>query len=264
MINQKNLENNLPTKIIGKTILVYDSVESTNDLLKPIMTDPQYNGLVVFAKFQRKGKGRENRSWIAPANSSILCSTLIFLPGKLTDHAGPIALAAPIAAAKSIINTFQLEAKIKWPNDIYIENKKISGILIESTCVNTSLASFIIGIGINVNQKSKDFPQKIPAASISQFVNRKIDQEEFLLLSRELLIQMDQTLATITKKDYSQLRHDWLTLAGGQNHPVIVTRKNQTIKARIIDIDHTDNSLLIQDPQGLILHLHQNSAKIIG
>jgi BirA family transcriptional regulator, biotin operon repressor / biotin---[acetyl-CoA-carboxylase] ligase len=262
----QNLEMNLPTRVVGKTILVYDEVDSTNDLLKPIMQDPHYNGLAIFARHQRKGRGRENRSWVAKPDSSIICSVLVFLEGKLADLAGPIAIAGAISSAQAVSNIFHLPAKIKWPNDIYLAKKKLSGMLVESAQVKPKLAGFIIGIGINVAQTTRDFSPELQtsAGSISQALDRPVDGQEMVLLARELLIQLDTHLDLVGRAEYTRLRHDWLTLAGGADQPVIVTRQDQTFHARIIDIDHRDNSLLVQDPQGLILHLHQNTAKIIG
>jgi BirA family biotin operon repressor/biotin-[acetyl-CoA-carboxylase] ligase len=261
-----NLEKDLPTRVVGKTILIYEEVDSTNDLLKPIMRNPQYNGLAIFARFQRKGRGRENRSWTARPGMSILCSVLVFLDGRPADLAGPVALAGAISAAQAVVKTFSLPVKIKWPNDIYLAGKKLSGMLIESAPVNSDLTSFIIGIGINMAQEANDFPPELrsSAVSIAQVLRRPVDEQDMTLLARELLIQLDTGLDLVRRADYPRLRQDWLTLAGGPDQPVIVTRQDQTFHARIIDIDHRDNSLLVQDPQGLILHLHQNTAKIIG
>ncbi len=266
IFSARNLEKNLPTRVVGKTILVYDEVDSTNDLLKPIMRDPHYNGLAIFTRYQRKGRGRENRSWTARPGMSILCSVLVFLEGRPADLAGPFALAGAIGTAQAVAKTFLLPVKIKWPNDIYLANKKLSGMLIESAPVNSSLTSFIIGIGINVVQETKDFPPELrsSACSIAQALDRTVEEQDIVLLARELLIQLDVGIDLVCRAEYSHLRHDWLALAGGPDQPVIVNRQDQTFNARIIDIDHRDNSLLVQDPQGLIIHLHQNTAKIIG
>jgi BirA family biotin operon repressor/biotin-[acetyl-CoA-carboxylase] ligase len=259
------LEADLPTQRVGRTVLIYDEIDSTNDLLKPIMADPRYDGLAVFARHQRRGKGREGRTWLAKPDSSILCSVLIQLEGKSSDHFGAISLSAAIAAAQAVIQTFQLPVKIKWPNDIYLHGKKLAGILIESAPGNSRQVSFIIGVGMNLTQQPEDFPPELRdlATSISQALGRPVEEFERVQLARELLIQLDNNLEKMLAKNFDQLRHDWLNLAGGQDQPVIVTRQNQTFHARIIDIDHRDNSLLVQNPDGLIIHLKQNTCKVI-
>lgn len=260
------MERNLPTQWIGKTVLVYDQVESTNDLLKPIMGDPHYNGLAIFARHQRRGRGREDRTWISPPNTSIICSMLIFLPGRLNELAGPVALASAIGTAQAIARTFGLSVKIKWPNDIFYLKKKLSGMLIESSQVDSKTASFVIGVGINVAQQANDFPNGLSrsACSIAQALGRSVEEHETVMLARDLLVQIDTAIGEIIEGNFARLRHDWLMLAGGPDQPIIVNRQDQTFNARIIDIDHRDNSLLVQDHDGLILHLHQNICKIIG
>jgi BirA family biotin operon repressor/biotin-[acetyl-CoA-carboxylase] ligase len=260
-----NLERHLPTRKVGKTVLVYDSVDSTNDLLKPILSNPMYDGLTVFARYQNKGKGREGRIWQSPSGSSLLCSTLTFREGKITDHFGLISMMASVSTARTIEKVFHLPVRIKWPNDIFCGERKLSGILIESSQVNPNLAGYIIGIGVNVLQKQEDFPPELKsiATSVMQELHRPIDESEMLLLARELMMMMDKWLTHDGSEDIDSLKHDWLTLSGGSGHAVIVNRQNQTFKARIIDIDPHDNTLLVQDEQGLILHLQQNVCKII-
>ena len=259
------IEKNLSTNRLGQTVLVYDEVESTNDLLKAVVRESHYNGLVVFAKSQRRGKGREGRTWTAPTDSSILCSALIHLEGKTAELAGTISLVCAVAVAKALIHTFQIPVRIKWPNDIYLEKRKLGGILIESSQIRPNEVAFILGIGINLTQQSDDFPLELHdlATSVAQILGRSIEPSEKILLARQLIKELDDQLEIMLRKNFDQLRHDWLHLAGGPDRPVIVTRQNQTFNARIIDIDHRDNSLLVQNHDGLILHLKQNTCKII-
>jgi BirA family biotin operon repressor/biotin-[acetyl-CoA-carboxylase] ligase len=261
----QEIEKNLSTRRLGKTVLVYDCVDSTNDLLKAIMLESRYNGLVVFAQSQRRGKGREGRTWTAKPNSSILCSSLVHLEGKTAQLGGPLSLVCAVATAQALINTFQLPVRIKWPNDIYIEKRKLVGILIESSRIRPNEAAFILGIGINLTQQPDDFPPELCnlATSVAQALGRPIEPSEKILIARELITQLDENLEIMLRKNYDQLRHDWLTLAGSPDRTIIVTRQNQTFNARIIDIDHRDNSLLVQNPGGLIIHLKQNTCKII-
>jgi len=261
-----SLEKDLNTELVGRTVLVYDEVDSTNDSLKPIARDIQYQGLTVFARYQRKGRGRENRAWTASPGSSVLCSSLVFLPGRLADLAGPVSLAGAVATARAIETVFGLSVRIKWPNDVLWSGKKLAGMLVESTPVQPDLAGFIIGIGINVAQGPGDFPPKLrsTAGSIALGLGRKVSEPEFLHLARVLLMQLDAELRRVRDGNVEGLRHDWLDLAGGPDRAVIVNRQNQTFHARILDIDPKDNSLLAQDPEGMILHLYQNSSKIIG
>jgi BirA family biotin operon repressor/biotin-[acetyl-CoA-carboxylase] ligase len=191
---------------------------------------------------------------------------MVHFSGQLRDLAGPVSLASAVASATAVIRTFQLPVKIKWPNDLYVAGKKLTGILVESIQIDSQRAGFIIGIGINVAQTLVNFPPELQSAatSIAMMLNREVDESEKVLLGRELMVQLDETFRQIAKGDFSRLRQDWLTLAGGADQPIIVSRSGQIFHARIMDIDYRDNSLLVQDPRGLILQLQQNTCKIIG
>ncbi len=259
------IEKNLNTRIIGKTVLIYDSVDSTNEVLKRISADEIYNGLAVFARHQEKGKGRNGRRWLTKPDSSVLCSMLVFFDDSPNMLYGPIMLASAVAPAQAIIKTFAITVGIKWPNDIYYDGKKLGGILIESSPANNGRCVFIIGVGINCRQREEDFAPEIAdkACSVAQILNRPVDDEELVRLSRQLLIEMDNRINQVVHKEYRQLRDDWLSLASNRDNEILVMDNEREFRARIVDIDVNDGSLLVQGYDGVIIHLQQNTARII-
>jgi len=265
ILTAEAIEKDLPTTRVGKTCIVYDRVESTNDVLRAVMSDERYDGLAVFADHQTKGRGRNGRSWQAVPGSSILCSVLLAFEGKLSELTGPINLAAAIAAAASLNNCFSIGAMIKWPNDTYAAGRKLGGILIESAQIDRQRAAFVVGIGINVTQRAEDLPAELAeiAASVAMIVDCKIDQSDRLVLARQLLIELDHAVEQVAAGDYDQLRTDWLALAANRNRPVRVEHGGRQFQARTIDIDHRDNSLLVQDEAGMIWHLTPNLSRLI-
>ncbi len=187
------LENNLPTKIVGKSIIVYDEVDSTNDVLKKVISGKEYNGLAIFARHQRRGRGQNSNRWIDTPDASILCSIILHLSGKQKDLSPEVSRKSATAVLAAITKIFDIGLRIKWPNDIYYQDKKLAGILIESSQIDEETTAFVIGVGINCSQRSCDFPPELraTACSISQILQKKISKQHILNLARQILIELD-------------------------------------------------------------------------
>ena len=132
------------TKRIGSKILVYSGTSSTNDIAAEYAKDKGNDGLAIFTEQQTNGRGRAGNKWLSTPGDSILCS-IVLTDSKLNSELPSLACA--VAAAEAIGN----QAKIKWPNDIILNGKKVAGILLESKKDNGNI-TYIIGIGINCHQ----------------------------------------------------------------------------------------------------------------
>jgi len=139
---------NLNTKRIGKKILVYNSTSSTNDIAVEYATNKRNDGLAIFAEEQAAGRGRAGAKWISGRADSILCSIVLT---KTQCSAELLSLTLAVAVAEAVGEIGGKSAKIKWPNDILLNNKKIAGILIETMPITNI---YVIGVGINVNQQT--------------------------------------------------------------------------------------------------------------
>lgn len=147
--DQKWLESQLQTDLIGKVIVLKGSVESTNDLTKTLAQKGAADGTVVLADSQTQGRGRRGREWSSEANVGIYLSILLH-PTLSPEQAHQITLVAGVGLIEAI-NTFsQTRAVLKWPNDVLINNKKVAGILTEFY-QGGDHNGIILGIGVNVN-----------------------------------------------------------------------------------------------------------------
>uniref|UniRef100_UPI0032162319 biotin--[acetyl-CoA-carboxylase] ligase n=1 Tax=uncultured Draconibacterium sp. TaxID=1573823 RepID=UPI0032162319 len=138
--------------LTDKNTIVLNEVDSTNNYAKQLIADKAVEGTVVLAHYQKRGKGQEGNFWESEANKNLLFS-LILYPGFL--DAGKQFFISKIVSL-ALVEVLKKEIKevhIKWPNDIYVGNKKIAGILIENTIKGSWLDSTIIGIGLNLNQE---------------------------------------------------------------------------------------------------------------
>ncbi len=140
----------LNTKIVGQKILSYDTVDSTNTVAFSLAEKGASEGTTVFAEAQRKGKGRLGRNWVSPKSGGIYLSAVL-RPQIHPDQASLITLLAAVSCAKTIRKTCGLQALIKWPNDILVNNKKVCGILTVMQAQDNKVKFVILGIGISVN-----------------------------------------------------------------------------------------------------------------
>jgi len=259
------LEHDLATARVGRTCVVYDRVQSTNDVLRAVASDRRYDGLAVFANHQTAGRGRNGRTWLAEPNSSLLCSVLAMFPGRAAALSGPVNLSAAVAVVRAVRKCFDIGAAIRWPNDIYIEDRKLGGVLIESSQIDQDDCAFIIGIGVNVTQNETDFPAGLAerACSIATALDRRPDPSARLTLARQVMIELDHTFLQVSAGAFDPLRTEWLSLLADRHRPVTFNHDNRRLEGRIIDVDCHDHSLLIQDHTGLIWHLQPNVSRLV-
>ncbi len=192
--------------LIGSSFFKFEEVTSTNDILKDLIDRKlAQNGAVVTAKFQTHGKGQQSNLWESAHDENILMSIFV-LPNFLkADEQVYINLFVSLAVFDLVNELFLGVTKIKWPNDIYVNNKKIAGILIENSLQGDEIKSTIIGIGLNVNQVLFANQQ---ATSITQNTKKTVDVNEVLKwLIDKLNLRFDELSLHLKSKlmdDYHQ------------------------------------------------------------
>ncbi|MBL9176628.1 MAG: biotin--[acetyl-CoA-carboxylase] ligase [Verrucomicrobiaceae bacterium] len=142
-------------------VTVLDEVNSTSDRLKSQAAELPV-GTVVFTESQTAGRGRRDNRWIAPRGKDLMFS-LLLKPEASLEKWPRITTLAALAICKAIETELPLQPRIKWPNDIYLRDRKISGLLAETVSTRNGML-LVLGIGLNVN--SLEFPPEIPATSL--------------------------------------------------------------------------------------------------
>lgn len=160
----------IDTKWCGRKVVCRKESVSTNDeAMYMAEEDGRGNGFLVVAEHQTGGKGRRGRVWQSPAGSSIAFS-LILRPDVVPDRASMVTLVMALAVADVFQKLTDLDVKIKWPNDVLINNKKVCGILTEMK-VNPDNSYFVVvGVGINVNVT--EFPEDIANTATSLLIEK--------------------------------------------------------------------------------------------
>ena len=173
---------NLNTKRIGKKILVYNSTSSTNDIAAEYAANKRNDGLAIFAEEQTAGRGRAGAKWISRRADSILCSIVLT---RTKCGAELLSLTLAVAISEAIGQTGGKPAKIKWPNDIILNDKKVAGILLESKTYNSHTV-YILGTGINCHQNEESFPPELKPIATSIDIESKTICDRISLAKRVL------------------------------------------------------------------------------
>ncbi|NRD80550.1 biotin--[acetyl-CoA-carboxylase] ligase [Bacillus sp. BRMEA1] len=161
----------LTTKFIGRNLHYEESAESTQKIAHQLAAQDAPEGTVILAEEQTAGKGRMNRQWHSPKYTGIWMS-LILRPNIQLTKAPQLTLLTAVAVVQAMEEMTGLIPEIKWPNDILINGKKVTGILTELQAEADRIHSIIIGIGINVNQKLDDFPIELQQTASSLFIEK--------------------------------------------------------------------------------------------
>ena len=184
-------------RIIGRQIQTYDRVSSTNDLALQCGIDGAAEGTLIVAESQTQGRGRHGRKWLAPPGSSILAS--VILRHRLrANQVGLPNLIGAVAIATAIDELTDLSAQIKWPNDVLIQGKKVSGVLTELEYDRDRQPFFVMGFGININTTKADLPEELRASATSLRIESGREISRIVLL---------QTILHRLEENYLRLKH---------------------------------------------------------
>ena len=155
VLSKELIEENLKTDWAARELICYAKTDSTNTRIRRLSEEGLGHGALAVADVQTAGRGRRGRSWVAKAGVNISMS-LLLRPEISPQKAPMLTLVMALAVADSISELTGCDARIKWPNDIVIDGRKVCGILTEMDLEADYIRNVIVGVGINVNQASED------------------------------------------------------------------------------------------------------------
>ncbi|MFA5104104.1 MAG: biotin--[acetyl-CoA-carboxylase] ligase [Candidatus Margulisiibacteriota bacterium] len=234
--------------MIGHTVVRLDETSSTNDIAKELSSGLNADGMVVLSGRQTKGKGRLGRQWFSPPDTGIYLS--IILKSPLQEHFSSILCpAVSLAVVRTIEYFSSLKPLIKWPNDIIVNSKKVGGILVEKNG-----DAFIVGIGVNLNTETQEFPEEIKdkATSLKVESGKHWDKEDFL---KKLFISFEEILSQLRaeggdKSLLDKVKDRSFTLG----KTVKVTDGKRTFHGEACGFE-SDGSLLLKTADGKIVNI---------
>jgi BirA family transcriptional regulator, biotin operon repressor / biotin---[acetyl-CoA-carboxylase] ligase len=241
------MENpDLKTLFIARNIIELKEADSTNSYASGLLINKPAEGTVIIAHSQKKGRGRRGASWESEAGKNLTFSMILypsFLDLKNQFFLSIVVSLGIYDYASSIINDTGI--KIKWPNDIYYNDKKLAGILIENTVKTEQIAGTVAGIGLNINQLCflSDAPNPV---SLKQITKQDHDlKKAFAKLvkfieSRYLQLKAGQTI---------QLKKDYMDCLYRFNEIHIYKVNGKEIKGKITDV-LTEGQLVVDTLDG--------------
>jgi len=230
-------------------IIKLNAIDSTNSFLKDLMQNSTLkNYTTVVAKNQLSGRGQQENHWHSENGKNLLISMFIRFENLEISLQKYLNFAISLAVFDTL-STFNIpKLKIKWPNDILADNKKLSGILIENSIHGKRIKTSIIGIGLNVNQKK--FPLNLPkATSIIQQLDEKINLDELLAL---LLKKVAEKITLLNKHKYHIIEKDYLNVLYKKNIPTTFKDSNNVLFMGIIKGISDNGNLLIELENNII------------
>lgn len=234
----------LKTGVIGKNIQYFKETESTNIIAREIANSVE-EGTVVIAESQTGGRGRLGRKWLSPEGGIWL--SIILKPGIQPQYAPRITLLAGVSVAKTI-RSFGLAAKIKWPNDVLINGKKVCGILTEIEAEMDMIDYCVVGIGIDANVDTESFPEEFreSSTSLKKELGNSINRVEFV---QKLLLEFEALYLKFQHDEFSSILEEWRNMSATIGEWVKITTQTRTIYGEAIGVD-SEGALILETGEG--------------
>lgn len=243
LLRQGEIKQGLKTKIIGKEIHLFSEVSSTNTLAMEMAAQGAAEGTVVIAEMQTGGKGRLGRKWISPKGN--LYASVILRPNIPTHKAPLITLAGAVAVASAISKYCEVQAAIKWPNDILISGKKVAGLLTEMSAEPDRIKHIALGIGVDVNMELSELPPDVRALSTTLAVEAGENIDRMSLL-QQLLRDLEHWYQVFLKSEADVLK-EWEALSMTAGNRVAVSGLGETLEGLAQGIDQEGRLIIALD-----------------
>ncbi len=243
------IHKKLKTQFIGKKIRYLENTPSTIWVGKQMCLEGdvgKMHGMVIIAEEQTGGIGRMGRAWVSPSGG--IWITVVLKPHVPIDHIFMITMAGSIAIARAIRKEFDLGALIKWPNDIFIGNKKVAGLLLELAAEADAVHYCLLSIGIDVNVPLNQFSPALQKdiTSISAEVGHEVDRASFLA---RILKEFESRYLLIESGEYEAIIREWKSLSCTLENRVQIRTLKNSFEGDAIDIDEF-GALIIRKDNG--------------
>lgn len=230
--------------------LILESTSSTNKDAYRLALEGAVNGSAVIAKMQTAGRGRLGKSWLSVTGKGLYCSIILRPKLDLLDFS-KVTLVVGLAVSDVLGEMYDIPIGLKWPNDLYVDDKKLGGILVESSPLNCGESEHfvIVGVGVNINHSKYNFPEEIRDNSTSLKLESKKDFdcfEIFKVIQKKILLKVQE----VEKNGFKEVLIDWKKkdiLLGRSVEMVNV--KEEVVRGVALGIDN-EGVLQVRDANG--------------
>ena len=233
-------KENLSTNFLGQSIQYYPKLDSTNIKAWELISENAENGTVVITGNQLKGRGRQSNKWSSTPGKSLTFSIILYpdvLPGQINLYS----LFTGLAITDCLIEN-NIQAQLKWPNDILINSKKAGGILCESKISTGVIKSMVIGIGLNINENITEFPKILLKRATSLMIESGTQYKLEILLAN-ILKHLEYRIQNIDTNKTHLL--DWENRCAHLIQKVTFHSGNKTVKGIFIGLSSNGQAIII-------------------
>jgi len=237
----------LRSQVIGHPLEVLGEVGSTNDVAMVAGQAGTPEGLVVLADRQTAGRGRRGRSWASAAGVGLYTSILL-RPDLLPDRVPLLTLVAGLGVAEAIEEVTGFAARLKWPNDVLMDGRKVAGILAETAFTDTRISHVVVGIGINVNHGRQDLPEALfpEATSLYLATGRLTSRGQ---LAAAVYNSLERWYGLFCRKRFDEILASGRARSASLGHAVEILAEEGTWQGVAMDLD-SDGALLVRAEDG--------------
>jgi len=245
----RGIQRRLETRALARRIYYLHEVDSTNRIAAELARAGEPHGTLVVTDYQTKGRGRWNRTWESPAGRNLLFS-LILRPGVGAHTVLPVTLVFSTALAETLSTIVGRDAGVKWPNDVVVEGRKISGILSEGASRAGVAVFVVVGIGINVNVGSEEFPERIRdrSCSCSSLTGREWKRAD--LLAR-VLSSLERVYDEFVQKGFGKMAARYTSRLTILGKPIRFEKAGLETAGTVVDVG-ADGSLVVETVTGRV------------
>ncbi len=251
------ITDGLKTKIIGKRVYYFDSIDSTQNFASSIAKNLKENGTVIISKKQSSGKGRMNRKWVSPKGG--LWFSIVLHPKFDVSLVTIFPLAASLALANAIEKTFGKKPELKWPNDVTIKHKKVAGMLVDLSLTSNSIQNLILGVGINFKFDSAQLEKTIKKMGnfygATSLVSKTEDKNPVKFM-QVFLVELEKICDALDQGKHKKIINDWTKKSSTIGRNVTASTSSGEITGKAIRIDN-DGALVIS-------HANKNHRILVG
>jgi BirA family biotin operon repressor/biotin-[acetyl-CoA-carboxylase] ligase len=235
----------------------HDEIDSTNSEAMRILKEgkPQ-EGTCICARFQTSGKGSRTNNWQSGPGENLLASFIVYPPGNCAQQPFTLSKATALAVHETLAFFSSLPVEIKWPNDVLVGGKKVAGILIENQWLGANWHAAILGIGINVNQRSFDVEH---ASSLAINTDKHVDVASVL---KQLQTNLSRQYNRFSRQEEESISFDYHECLFGKTGYRTYETGEGRIEARVLQV-HADGRIELQKSNGAINTFDLSEARLI-
>lgn len=252
-VSANTIQWGLKTSWLGKRIIHKTSTTTTQQIAHQAAINNTEHGTVIIADEQTDGKGRMDRQWYSTKDKGIWMS-IILRPNLAPVMAPQLTLLSATVLADAITKHTDLKPKIKWPNDILINDRKTAGILTEMQAEQDQIQYVVIGIGINVNQEAEDFQEDISNKATSLYLESgtKLNIKDLI---QHVLVIYEKDYNQFIKYGFPEVKQKWESYGYRIGEQIKITTLHKTWKAKFLGIAE-DGALLTQTSEDGVKKLY--------